>query len=697
MAQQKRLKKELGLFGVYAIATGTTLSAGFFLLPGIAAAQAGPAIVLAYMIAAIPMIPAMFSIIELTTAMPRAGGLYYYMDRTLGPALGTVGGIGTWLALILKVSFALVGMGAYISLFFPEVPITSFAIGLALLLGLLNAFGAKKSGKLQIYLVIGLLIILIGFIAGGIPELKFEHFQNFFGAGSDSIIATAGLVYISYVGITNVASLSEEVVNPEKNLPLGVILALTTAIVIYAIGTAVIVGVLPMDQLMGNLTPVSAAAKVFFGKAGSVVLAVAALLAFISVANAGTMSASRYPLAMSRDHILPEVFRKLGKHGTPLFSIAVTVLTISAILIFLNPTKIAKLASAFQLMMFALACLAVVVMRESKIEAYDPGYKSPFYPWMQIVGIILPGYLIFEMGLIPSLFSLGLITVGLAWYFYYAKERVVRQGAIYHVFERLGRQRFTGLDTELRGILKEKGLRKDDPFDKIIMRAGVIDLKESVTFENAAELAAEKLSHIIPLQKDKIKEQFLEGTRIGVTPVTHGFALPHFRMDKIENSEMVLLRCNKGVQIEVVDPITQQFDEMQTVYAIFFLVSPDNQPTLHLRILAQIAGRVEESSFAEEWNTAKDELELKEALLHDDRFLSICVRKGEPSEMLVGKSLKEMNFPEGCLVALLRRGADTIVPDGDTVLLEGDRLSIIGNIEGMKILKEREKNKNLLK
>jgi len=697
MAQQKGLKKELGLFGVYAIATGTTLSAGFFLLPGIAAAQAGPAIVLAYMIAAIPMIPAMFSIIELTTAMPRAGGLYYYMDRTLGPALGTVGGIGTWLALILKVSFALVGMGAYISLFFPEVPITSFAIGLALLLGLLNAFGAKKSGKLQIYLVIGLLIILIGFIVGGIPELKFEHFNNFFGAGSDSIIATAGLVYISYVGITNVASLSEEVINPEKNLPLGVILALTTAIIIYAVGTAVIVGVLPMDQLMGNLTPVSSAAKVFFGKAGSVILAIAALFAFISVANAGTMSASRYPLAMSRDHILPEIFRKLGKHGTPLFSIAVTVLTISAILIFLNPTKIAKLASAFQLMMFALACLAVVVMRESKIEAYDPGYKSPFYPWMQIIGIILPGYLIFEMGLIPSLFSLGLITVGLAWYFYYAKERVVRQGAIYHVFERLGRQRFTGLDSELRGILKEKGLRKDDPFDKIIMRAGVIDLQESVTFEKAAELAAKKLSSIVPLEKDKIKEQFLEGTRIGVTPVTRGFALPHFRMDKIENSEMVLLRCKNGVQIEVVDPLTQKFDEMQTVYAIFFLVSPDNQPTLHLRILAQIAGRVEESSFSEEWDSAKDELELKEALLHDDRFLSLCVRKGESTETLIGRRIKEINFPVGCLVALLRRGVDVIVPDGDTVIKESDRLSIIGSIEGMKILKEREKNKNLLK
>ncbi|MDP6125791.1 MAG: amino acid permease, partial [Candidatus Latescibacteria bacterium] len=116
LRRSKPLKKELGLLDVYAIATGATLSAGFFLLPGLAAAQAGPAIVLSYMIAAIPLVPAMFSIIELATAMPRAGGVYYFLDRTLGPLVGTIGGIGTWLALVLKVAFALVGMGAYLSL-----------------------------------------------------------------------------------------------------------------------------------------------------------------------------------------------------------------------------------------------------------------------------------------------------------------------------------------------------------------------------------------------------------------------------------------------------------------------------------------------------------------------------------------------------------------------------------------------------
>ena len=162
--RKAKLKKELALFHVFAIAAGTTLSAGFFLLPGIAAIEAGNAVPLAYIIAVIPLIPAMLSIIELGTAMPRAGGVYYFLDHSLGPMVGTIGGIGTWAALVLKVSFALIGMGAYIKLFFPGIEIIPFAIIIALVLGALTLFGTKKSGKLQIILVSVLLFFLLVFI-----------------------------------------------------------------------------------------------------------------------------------------------------------------------------------------------------------------------------------------------------------------------------------------------------------------------------------------------------------------------------------------------------------------------------------------------------------------------------------------------------------------------------------------------------
>jgi len=690
MFEKKRLKKELSLFHVYAIATGTTLSAGFFLLPGLAAIESGPALPLAYLIAVVPLVPAMLSVIELATAMPRAGGVYYFLDRTMGPMVGTIGGIGTWLALVLKVAFALIGMGAYINLFFPNIGIIPFAIVIALILGLFSLFGAKKSGHLQIFLVSVLMCFLIFFIGGGIPEINISHFRNFLGSGWNSILSASGLVYISYIGITNIASLAEEVEKPERNLPLGLFLAIGTAVFIYALGTSVMIGVLPIEELTGNLTPVAAAGKVLFGEIGVLILSIAALTAFISVANGGTLAASRYPLALSRDHLLPRFFQKLSRWRTPIISIITTVGSIILLLVLMDPTGIAKLASAFQLMVFSLICLAVIIIRESKIEAYDPGFRSPFYPWLHLLGIFLPFVLIYQMGVLPLLFSLGLIVVGALWYWYYARKKVVRSGAIYHLFERLGRSRFDGLETEMRGILKEKGLRESDPFDEIVTRGHILDYNEKVSFENTTKRASEWISQFVEKTPGELEKMFLEGTRMGATPVTHGIALPHLRLSGLSQAEIVIARSREGIHIKYKDPLKDSEQEDETdVNAVFFLVSSEKDPTQHLRILAQIAGRVEEEGFTNEWLNAKDEQELKEALIHEDRSLSLLVEKETSTKDLIGKALKEVHFPEGCLVAILRRSGQTIIPTGSTVLEDGDRLTIIGDPKGMNELKRR--------
>ncbi|MBN2644103.1 MAG: amino acid permease [Desulfuromonadaceae bacterium] len=683
----KRLKKELRLRDVYAIATGATLSAGFFLLPGIAAIQAGPALILAYILAAVPLIPAMFSVIELSTAMPRAGGVYYFLDRALGPGIGTIGGIGTWLALILKVAFALVGMGAYIRLFFPELQIVPVAVTIAFLLGGINVFGAKKSGGLQVVLVSCLLTLLALFFTGGLPNCQIHHFDHFLAAGWDSILSTAGLVYISYVGMTKVASLSEEVEDPERNLPRGVFLALGTAFLVYVIGTTTIVGLVPPEELRGNLTPVATAARYALGQTGVILLSIAALLAFISVANAGMMSASRYPLAMSRDHLLPTRFRKLSRHGTPVLAIALTLALLVSIIVFFDPIAIAKLASAFQLLMFALVCGAVIVMRESQLDSYDPGYRSPLYPWMQIAGMVIPVFLIVEMGRASILFSAALLIISFGWYLFYGRRRVSRNGAIYHVFERLGRQRYHGLDTELRGILKEKGLREDDPFDDILLRSQVVDLQEEASFEAVLQIVAAKLQHVIGLPEEKIVEQFMVGTRIGATPVTRGVALPHFRSSVIEQSQLVLVRARSGVRMTLYNALTLEEEGESRVMALFFLVSPENNPTQHLRILARIAERVDEESFVAQWQSAHKPHELKEAVLQSERFLTLPVHADAPTAIMIGQALKSLELPTGCLVAFLGRGHLNFVPNGNTVIQNGDSLTVIGEEAALKSLR----------
>jgi len=679
------LKKELTLLNVYAIATGTTLSAGFFLLPGIAFNEAGPAVVLSYLIAAIPLIPAMFSMVELSTAMPRAGGAYYFLDRSMGPFVGTIGGLGTWLALVLKTAFALIGMGAYIRIFWPDVPVVTLAVSLAFFFGVVNLFGARKTGTFQVFMVFALLLILFVFIGEGLPQINSQNFDGFFDKGSVSIISTSGLVYISYVGITNIASVAEEIENSERNLPLGVFLAIATAIAVYAVGTTIMVGVLPAEKLAHDLTPVASAAEVLFGNWGKIGVTVAAVIAFASVANAGILSASRYPLAMSRDHLIPGKFSKLTPRNIPHYGIAVTVGLIIFLVMSFDITSIAKLASAFQLMMFALICFAVIVMRESRIEAYDPGYRSPFYPWMQLFGVFSPVWLIAEMGMVPILFSLALVTLGTVWYISYARERVVRSGAIYHLFARLGEQRFEGLDRELRGIMKEKGVREEDPFDEVVTRAEVMEFSQKYLFEDITHDVAKELARSLRIPADELEQGFMEGSRIGATPISHGAALPHIRLADIKRAEMVIVKAKETCFVEAPD-FSGKISLQGPIHAFFFLVSPSENPGQHLRILAQIAGRVDDEDFLKDWLAANDEQELKEILLRDERFLSLRIRSNTPSSVLIGRSLGEIRMPEGSLVALIRRKGETIIPRGQTVLEEGDRLTVIGDAHGIEKL-----------
>ncbi len=692
-----KMKKELGLFEVYALATGATLSSGFFLLPGIAAAQAGSALPFAYLIAALFLLPGLLAKAELATAMPRSGGVYFFLDRSMGPLWGTMSGFGTWIALILKTSFALVGMGAYLGLFFPDLSIEPIAAGLAILSGVVNVLGAKKSGVTQVFLVIGLLLLLAWFSGLGLLNMQAGQFSDMLATPPGALISTAGLVIVSYMGLTKVASVAGEVKNPERNLPLGMLLAYVTAIAVYMIGTTVMVGVVGAETLGadgGDLTPVASVAEVLVGRWGSILMTIAAVLAFSSVANAGVLSASRYPMAMSRDRLLPDFLSRLSKkYSSPVNAILLTVGIIMIFVTVLNPIKIAKLASSFKLLMFAMSSTAVIVMREARLDSYDPGFKSPFYPWLHIVGVIAPVWLIFQMGIDSILFTFGMLVFGALWYRHYASARVARSGAIFNIFERLGRSSSDDLDRELRGILKEKGLRADDPFDEIVARSFVIDLEQATSFDDVVEQAAVWFSHRVPLTAHSISRKFLEGTRMGATPVTRGVALPHLSVDGLKHPEMVIVRSKQGVALSAPDLELSPDNPESIVTAIFFLISPKDDPGQHLRILAQIARRVDADSFVQDWTSASGERGLKEALLKEEHFLYLVVRAEGGTSELVGKSLREIHLPPGNLIPVIRRKGENIIPRGDTVLEEGDRLTILGDPDHLKELRQKYSDK----
>jgi amino acid transporter/mannitol/fructose-specific phosphotransferase system IIA component (Ntr-type) len=615
--------------------------------------------------------------------------------------VGTIGGLGIWLALLLKTAFALVGMSAYIQLFLPaetsDSVYTVIALGLVVFFGGLNILGAKKTTSFQIVLVVMLLALLGWFLTAGSLEIKPANFSNFLGEGSGNILSAAGLVFISYVGVTKVISVAGEIKNPERNLPLGLFLAIGTAITVYIVGLTVMVGVSGTEGIIYNidgeinLTPVSTVASDITGSStGGFIMAIAAIFAFLSVANAGILSASRYPLAMSRDHLLPPLLRKVDGKGTPIIGIIVSASFIILVILFLDPLKIAKLASSFQLLMFALLCISVIVMREAKLDSYDPGFRAPFYPWLQIVGTLSCISIIGVMGWLPIIFSSGIVVAGIMWYFIYARKRVDRYGAIYHIFERLGRKRFVALDAELRGILKEKGLRAHDPFDEIVAKSRVIDAPKGASFEDIVASASQELASLLPATATALSDGFLEGTRVGATPVTGGVALPHLRVPDIEQPIMIIVRSLDGITITIGDVFGGNHAE-QAIHALFFLVSPESDPSQHLRLLAQLAGHVDQQGFMPRWLAATTNQKMKEILLREDRFASLRIEIGTSTESLINLPIHKLGFPEGCLVALIHRRGHMVVPRGSTILEEGDQLTIIGDERGTRSLKERFK------
>lgn len=698
--KSKRLKKELKLFDVYAISTGAMFSSGFFLLPGLAAAQTGPSVVLAYFVAGILILPAMFSVAELSTAMPRAGGAYYFIDRSLGPLFGTVGGIGSWLALVFKSAFALIGMGAYIAIFI-DLPITPVAIALTIFFGITNIVGAKESSWLQNVMVATLVSILFFYVFQGafaVIDVDFfnvlrSEFTPFFEFGPQGFFATIGFVFVSYAGLTKVASVSEEVQNPDRNIPLGMMLSLATATFIYVLGVFIMVMVLDPEALQKDLTPVATAGEVFLtwlpGDTGLILVVIAAIAAFASTANAGIMSAARYPLAMARDDLIPTYFSKLGRFGTPTIATVATTILMIFLLVAFNVESVAKLASAFQLLLFGILNISVVVMRESKIEGYDPGFKSPWYPWMQIAGFFICLFLIAEMGLLSVIFTFAIAAVSVVWYFSYSKGNVEREGAIYHVHARLGQYQYKGLESEMRGIMREKGLRKEDPYEKAIGRSAVFDLKESPPVEEIIEMVCRELSTRISYSKSELVELFEDDYKEGIIPVGNTSALQHIRIDDDLETEVALVRLREGIELEreEFEDVSDEEKKDGKIHCIIYLISSKKKSGQHLRIIAHLAEMIDSIDFYERWMAAEDEGQIREILLRDERFINITLRKNDITASMIDKEVKDLELPGESLITLIKRDGNIIFPHGKSILKENDELSIIGDKSDIKEMK----------
>jgi amino acid transporter/nucleotide-binding universal stress UspA family protein len=432
----KELERDLGLLAVVAISVGAMVGSGIFILPGLAMVEAGPAVVAAYLLAGVFVLPAALSKSEMATAMPEAGGTYIYIERGMGPLLGTIAGIGTWFSLSFKSALALVGGMPYLAVLF-DIPQTTVALVLCLLLIVVNVGGVKQTGRMQIGIVAVMLVAMGWFVVQSAPATDAVRYQGFFAEGAGGLLAATGLVFVSYAGVTKIASVAEEVENPGRNIPLGILGSLVFTTFLYVAIVAIVVGAVPGPELLDSYTPMTDVAELTMGNIGVVAIVLAAVLALLSTANAGILSSSRYPFAMSRDALAPAVFESVSERfNTPRNAITITGLLMLGLIAFVPILSIAKLASAFKILVFALVNAALIAFREADLEEYDPAFESPFYPWTQLFGIGASGLLLTQMGLVPFAGAVGMVLVGLVWYALFARSRIDREGAAADVVRR---------------------------------------------------------------------------------------------------------------------------------------------------------------------------------------------------------------------------------------------------------------------
>ena len=420
----KKLERTLSLPGAIAVSIGGMLS-GIFVLPGLAVGITGSSVWLAFLVAALCILPAVLSKSELGTAMPKSGGTYVYIERAFGPLFGTIAGIGLWLSLLLKSAFSLVGLSAYLYVVvnIDEAYTKAIALLALLLIFLLNVFGLKKVEKTQLFIVSVSIISLIVIIVLGFNSFDTRLTDPVFSDGTDGFIAGVAFLYISYAGVTKIAAIAGEIKNPAKNLPLTMIISLFLITTIYCMVALALVGNVEASILATDIKPIHTLFQTIGGDTFGLIAGVVGVLTLMSMANSGVLASSRFPFAMSKDGLLPGYLAGINpKFMTPASAILTTSTLIALAIIFLDVVKIAKLASAFKVLMFIFNELTVIVLRETNAQWYKPTFKSPLYPYVQIFGILSGIVLLAYLGVMPVVSVLGVVVLGFLIFLVYGSK-----------------------------------------------------------------------------------------------------------------------------------------------------------------------------------------------------------------------------------------------------------------------------------
>jgi amino acid transporter len=436
------LERSIGLTGGIAIGVGTMIGAGIFVFPGIAAGQAGPAAAASFALGAVVALLVALPTSELATAMPRSGGGYYFISRGMGSLFGAVVGLSLWFGLVFASAFYLVGFGFYAEAVLTRLGVAlggfDIVIPLALLFGVfltvLNVTGTENAAKLQNGVVAILLAIIVAFLTfGGLSSLGLignpePISESFLSKGAFPVLTTAALVFTSYLGFAQVATVAGEIKEPGRNLPLAMVGSVVIVGILYVATIFVAVSAFGSDRLatLGETAMVTVAES-FLGPLGAFAILFGGLLATVSSANASILSTSRAIYAVSKDALLPRVASRINlKYGTPHVALGMAGGPILVLILLGEVELLAEVASFLHLVMYGLMCVALIALRRDEPEWYDPDFRVPGYPVTPILGALASFALIGFMQPASQLIGVAIMVLSAGWYYYYARDIKLR-------------------------------------------------------------------------------------------------------------------------------------------------------------------------------------------------------------------------------------------------------------------------------
>ena len=409
------LKRTLNLIDATAIGIGAIIGAGIFVVLGIAVGYAGPAVVISMVVAGIVALFSALSFAELGSAIPKEGGTYEFAYQLISPSVAFLSGCLWLFGQTVAGAAVSLGLASYFVAIFPFFQVKVVAVSAALLLTALNLIGTKHSAMINNILVLIKIVILCLFIGFGVFQVNPTNYSQFAPNGFAGILQGAGFIFFAYLGFGRIAALGGEVKDPKKNLPLAILIALVTSVVLYVMTGFVATGLQDYRILAVSGSPLAEAVKATGNFTLVAAISFGALVATTSVLLTNLIGLSRVSFAMANNGQLPKSMSKIhARLGTPYISILVmgALMTILASVSDLKQT--AAITSISILSTHIILHFSAVRLRKRTPDLKT--FKAPLYPLIPALGIVSCIILMFSLPIEAWIVWVGFVTAVSVYY-----------------------------------------------------------------------------------------------------------------------------------------------------------------------------------------------------------------------------------------------------------------------------------------